>query len=256
MTLTVNRRSTAIVVVAALAVLAAYLVGSARPSVAGAATSTAARTSTSSPSDTGITVTGTGKVTGTPDTLRISLSVSVTNADVDAALRGANAAAKAVQDSLLAKGVAKADLQTSGMSVQTSYSSKGIPNGYVVSESMTAAVRDLTKAGTTLSAAIAAGGNAVRVEGVSFSLEDTDGLLSGARKSAVDDAKAKAQQYAEAAGKQVGDVQSISEVVQTPSPQYLDGRSAYASVAAGSPVPLQVGSQEVAVQVTVVYALA
>ena len=162
MTLTVNRRSTAIVVVAALAVLAAYLVGSARPSVAGAATSTAARTSTSSPADTGITVTGTGKVTGTPDTLRISLSVSVTNADVDVALRGANAAAKAVQDSLLAKGVAKADLQTSGMSVQTSYSSKGIPNGYVVSESMTAAVRDLTKAGTTLSAAIAAGGNAVR----------------------------------------------------------------------------------------------
>ena len=39
-----------------------------------------------SPADTGITVTGTGKVTGTPDTLRIALSVTATSQDVDTAL--------------------------------------------------------------------------------------------------------------------------------------------------------------------------
>ena len=38
MTITVNSRTIAITVVAALAILAAYLIGSARPSVAGAAT--------------------------------------------------------------------------------------------------------------------------------------------------------------------------------------------------------------------------
>ncbi len=259
MTLTVTRRSIAITVVAALAILAAFLVGSTRPSVAGAATTTAVRTATGSgtanPADTGITVTGTGKVTGTPDTLRISLTISATSPDVDTALRGANKSAKAVQDALLAKDVATKDLQTSGMSIQPSYTPKGQPNGYVVTESLTAAVRDLAKAGATISAAVDAGGDAVRIDGVSFSLEDTSGLIAGARTGAVDDAKARAEQYAKAAGRSLGEVQSISEAVQSPTPQYVDQGLAY-SARAASPVPLQAGSQDVTVQVTVVYAMA
>jgi uncharacterized protein len=254
MTITVNRRTIAITLVAALAILAAYLVGSARPSVAGAATSTLVRTATSDPAATGITVTGTGKVTGTPDTVRLALSVTATADDVDAALRAANKSAKAVQDALLAKGVATKDLQTSNVSIQPHYTSKGAPDGYVVVESMTASVRDVAKAGAALSAATAAGGDAVRVDGVSISLEDTSGLVAGARKGAVDDARAKAEQYAQAAGRSLGEVQSISEVVSSPTPQYLEQRSAY-SAAAMSAVPIQPGSQDVAVQVTVVYAL-
>jgi len=258
MTLTVTRRSIAITVVAALAILAAYLVGSARPSVAGAATSTVVRTATggANPADTGITVTGTGKVTGTPDTLRISLTVSATSPDVDSALRGANKSAKAVQDALLAKGVATKDLQTSNVSIQPNYTQKGQPDGYVVTESLTAAVRDLARAGATISAAVAAGGDAVRIDGVSFALEDTSGLISGARTGAVDDARTKAEQYAKAAGKSLGDVQSISEVVTSPTPQYYDSRGLAYAAQASSPVPLQTGSQDVTVQVTVVYALA
>jgi hypothetical protein len=256
MTLTVTRRSIAITLVAALAILAAYLIGSARPSVAGAATTTVVRTATgaTSPADTGITVTGTGKVTGTPDTLRISLTVSATSPSVDTALRRANKSAKAVQDALLTKGVAAKDLQTSNVSIQPNYTQKGQPDGYVVTESLTAAVRDLDKAGATISAAVDAGGDAVRVDGVSFSLEDTSGLIAGARTGAVDDAKAKAQQYAKAAGKSLGDVQSISEVVTSPTPQYYATGLAYDTQAAGA-VPLQAGSQDVSVQVTVVYAM-
>ena len=254
MTITVNSRTIAITVVAALAILAAYLIGSARPSVAGAASPTVLTASTGSPADTGITVTGTGKVTGTPDTLRISMSVTATNQDVDTALASANKSAKAVQDALLAKGVEKKDLQTSNVSIWPNYNSKGAPKGYTVTESLTASVRDITKAGATLSAAVDAGGNAVRVDAVSFALEDTDGLVPGARKGAVEDAKAKAEQYAAAAGRSLGAVQSISEVVTSPNPQYME-RQAYAVPAALSAVPLQAGSQDLTVQVTVVYAL-
>jgi len=250
MTITVNSRTIAITVVAALAILAAYLIGSARPSVAGAATP-----STGSPADTGITVTGTGKVTGSPDTLRISLSVTATSQDVDTALASANKSAKAVQDAFLGKGVDKKDLQTSNVSIQPNYNSKGAPSGYAVTESMTASVRDLTKAGATLAAAVAAGGNAVRVDAVSFALEDTSGLVSGARKGAVDDAKAKAEQYAAAAGRSLGAVQSISEVVTSPTPQYMDGPLYARATANVALVPLQAGSQDLSVQVTVVYAL-
>jgi uncharacterized protein YggE len=255
MTITVKSRTIAITVVAALAILAAYLIGSARPSVAGAATPTVLNASTGSPADTGVTVTGTGKVTGTPDTLRISMSVTATSQDVDTALASANKSAKAVQDAFLAKGVDKKDLQTSNVSIWPNYNSKGAPKGYVVSESMTASVRDITKAGATLSAAVDAGGNAVRVDAVSFALEDTNSLVSGARKGAIDDAKTKAEQYAAAAGRSLGAVQSISEVVTSPTPQAMNGVAFSTAEALAAPVPLQAGSQDLSVQVTVVYAL-
>jgi uncharacterized protein YggE len=257
MTINVNGRTIAITALAAMALLAAYLLGSARPSVADAAAPALVRaaTSTTTTTDAGITVTGTGKVTGTPDTLQISLSVTATASSIDSALSSANKSAKAVQDALLAKGVATKDLQTSNLSIQPNYTSKGEPSGYRVDESITASLRDLTKAGKTLSAAVAAGGDAVRVDGVSVALEDTSGLVAGARTSAVDDAKTKAEQYAKAAGRSLGDVQSISEVVTSPTPMYAD--RAYAGVAATpSAVPIQAGSQDVVVDVTVVYAFA
>ena len=188
--------------------------------------------------------------------VRISLSVTSTSQDVDTALASANRSSRKVQDAFLAKGVDKKDLQTSNVSIQPNYNSKGAPSGYAVTESMTASVRDLTKAGATLAAAVAAGGNAVRVDAVSFALEDTSGLVSGARKGAVDDAKAKAEQYAAAAGRSLGAVQSISEVVTSPTPQYMDGIAYARSAAQAAPVPLQAGSQDLSVQVTVVYALA
>jgi len=257
MTPHVNLRTATVTALVTLALLAAYLIGSTRPSVAGAEVPAAAvRTATGAPADTGITVTGTGKVTGTPDTLRISMSVTATSQDVDAALASANASAAAVQDALLAKGVAAKDLQTSNLSIQPNYTPKGQPSGYVVSEGITASVRDLAKAGATLGAAVTAGGNAVRVDGVSMALEDTSSLVGGARKSAVDDARAKAEQYAQAAGRSLGEVQSISEVVTSPTPQTYDGRFAAAAAVAAPPVPIQAGSQELSVQVTVVYALA
>ena len=126
------------------------------------------------------------------------------------------------------------DLFNSNLSIQPDYTSKGEPRGYVVSEGISASVRDLGKAGATLSAAVAAGGDSARVDGVSIALEDTSALVAGARSSAVGDAKTKAEQYAAAAGRSLGAVQSISEVVQSPNPQYLDGRFAVAALPAGS----------------------
>jgi uncharacterized protein YggE len=255
MTITVNGRRVAATALAAVALLAAYLLGSVRPGVAGAATTAAGvATATAPATDAGITVTGSGKVTGTPDTLRISLSVTATATTIDAALASANRSARAVQSALTAAGVAAKDLQTSGLSIQPNYTAKGAPSGYRVDESVRAALRDMAKAGATLSAAVHAGGDAVRVDGVSVALEDTGALVAGARTAAVEDARARAKQYARAAGRSLGEVRSISEVVQQPTPLPYDGR--YAAEAISAAVPIQPGSQDVTVQVTVVYALA
>jgi len=259
MTITLNGRKLAFLALAVLAILAAYILGSGRSTVANAATPTVLTPTTAASaaaaSTSGITVTGTGKVTGTPDTLRISLSINATSANIDDALGQANKSAAAVQSALKDRGVDAKDMQTSGLSIQPNYTQKGAPDGYAVSESLTASIRDLSKAGGTLSAAVAAGGNAVRVDGVSVALDNTSALLVGARTSAIDDAKAKATQYAQAAGRTLGAVVSISEVVSSPTP-VTDMRFAAQTSGAVSAVPIQAGSQDVSVDVTVVYAIA
>ena len=68
-----------------------------------------------------------------------------------------------------------------------------------------------TVAGSQISAAARAGGNATTIDGVSLNLSDTSTLLASARAKAVADAKAKAVAYAHALGRPLGSVISMSE---------------------------------------------
>jgi uncharacterized protein YggE len=214
-----------------------------------------AGTAVSSP---GITVTGTAQVAGKPDTLRLDLSVQTRGATVGKALDAANSLTARVQSSLTRNGVAGKDIQTSNLQVQPEYSypMNGTPviKGYVVSEGVTAILRNLGKAGNAITAAVNAGGNAVQVNGISLDLDDNGKLLTAARDQAVANAKTKAEQYAKASGRDLGAVVSITETVADPPPVNYDMRAAAGAKDSASPVPIQVGSQTVGVTVTVVYA--
>jgi uncharacterized protein YggE len=262
MTLTLTPRRAAVLVITALAFILAYLLGTSHggSSVAAAATGVpASSTGSTTGSPSGITVSGTGKVSGTPDTLLLDLTVSANGDSVSSALAAANSVESRVQKALLGGGVAAKDLKTSGLSIQPNYtySKSGQPSvhGYQVTESVEAKLRDLGKAGGLISSATNAGGNAVRIDGVSLDLEDTGSLVSAARDNAFGEAKAKAEQYAKAAGRSLGSVTSISETVQAPTAKYLTP-TMYAQdmASAGAPVPIQAGSQDVGVTVTVVFA--
>jgi uncharacterized protein len=268
MTVTITARRVALVILSAIALIVVYLIGATRSGGAPAAASTLAKTANSSSSQPltipvvggpNITVGGTAKVSGTSDTLLLDLSVVATASSVSEALASANLSADAVQTSLLGDGVAKKDLQTSGLNIQPNYdySTSGTPRltGYQVSESVSAKLRDLGRAGDAIGKAVSAGGNAVRVNGISLDLQDSGALVSSARDKAFADAKAKAEQYAKDAGRTVGDVVSITEDVAASSPipmPYAAGLSASTDKAS---VPIQPGSQDVSVSVTVVFAM-
>jgi uncharacterized protein len=268
MNITVSPRRLSLVLLAVISLTVVYLLGVARAGAPLAAASTRAVntsvTQQTQPSTiagvggTGITVGSTAQVTGTPDTLRLDLSVTATGPSVSSALKKANGSAGAVQKSLLANGVAKKDLQTSGLNISPTYTSvKGGQariTGYQVSESVTAKLRDLNRAGDAIGTAVEAGGDAVRVNGISLDLEDTGALVTKARDKAFADAKAKAGQYAKAAGRSLGDVQSIAESVATGSPR--DATYVAASkVGESLSIPIQPGSQAVSVTVTAVFAM-
>jgi len=202
-----------------------------------------------------ITVTGTGTVTGTPDELLLSMGVQTSASSISIALRQANEAASRVIHALKAGGVRGADIQTSGLSIQPNYSNGNqVPIGYGVSEQLTATLRDLPKAGSQIQAAASAGGNATTVSGVSLNLADTSRLLARARAAAVHDAAAKAGQFARGLGRSLGAVLSVSDQSQVfPYPMF---DAAAGAKAAGSTVPVSPGSQQVSVQITVIYAIA
>lgn len=253
-------------IAAAGLLIGAFFLGSARSpvatsgAVAGASTSGAGYGSggvalTASEAGGKITVTGTGTVTGTPDELLLSMGVQTNASSVSFALRQANEAASRVIRSLKAGGVRAADIQTSGLSIAPSYSDGSqIPVGYGVSEQLTATLRDLAKAGSQIQAAATAGGNATTVSGVSLNLADTSRLLARARAAAVHDAAAKASQFARGLGRALGAVLSISDQSQVfPYPEFS---AAAGTKASGSTVPVSPGSQQVSVQITVIYAIA
>ena len=274
MTLIITTRRAALVLLTVLALTVVYVIGAARSGGAPAAASTSvgnAGTSLTQVSPilsstqplatpaivaSGVTVGGRADVAGTPDTLRLDLSVVATAPSVSAALASANRSTGVVQRSLLSSGVQMKDLQTSGLDIQPSYDylngGTARLRGYQVSESVSAKLRDLGRAGDAIAKAVSAGGDAVRVNGVSLDLEDTGALVSNAREKAFADAKAKAEQYAKAAGRSIGEVISIAEDVSTPSPVSM-------RVALDSPklagVPIQPGTQNVGVSVSVVFSM-
>jgi uncharacterized protein len=259
-------RSLAVGVAAAVVVVAAYAWGhGARPASAAtppASTPAAVLTAATSaaPSDGsvgGISVGGTGRVTGKPNLLRLQTSIEVTRPNVNDAMQAANVAMAAVQKTLKSDGVADADLQTSGLSVQPNYdytNNAAHLTGYTVSENLSVVLRNLTTAGSIITDAARVGGDALRIGGATLDLDEDGDLISQARLAAFADAKAKAEAYATAAGRTLGAVTSITESTDS-QPQTFNSPDFAAAAPAGAPVPIQAGSQDVTVDVSVTWAL-
>jgi uncharacterized protein len=195
----------------------------------------------------GVLVSATGEVLGVPDTLRADFAVSTTAATVDEALNQANAAMTRMQDALAGGGVAKADLQTSDVGIQSTHGRRGAITGYAVNEGLTARIRTISEAGSLIAAGVAAGGDAARLLGVSFEIEKDDALVAEARRKAFADAQAKAELYAEESGQTLGQVVSVTETLPDYGPVGLQ----FAESSLASAVPIEPGRQPSVVTVTV-----
>lgn len=202
-----------------------------------------------------IRVQASGVTRGEPDLLTVTLGVQTRAATATEALADNNERAQAVLDLLRDRGAAEEDIQTSQVSVRQDRDREGRPDDFVVSNRVTARLRELDRAGALIDAVAGVAGDAVRVDGLSFSIEDPAAAGEDARVDAVRRARAQAEQLAEAAGVELGELRSIRE---TPTSTPFDGnRSSLDSEAssAGS-VPLAPGSLEVRVHVELVYDVA
>lgn len=206
-----------------------------------------------------ITVSGQGKAGTPPDMATVRSGVITQALTAKEALAANNAAMAQIMKVLKSRNIEAKDIQTSGFNVYPQYKRQqrggGRANeisGYNVSNNVSVKVRNLSRLGEILDALVQSGSN--QISGVSFGLSNPREIMNKARRNAVDDAKGRAELYAQATDVRVGKVISISEQsIQPPRPMF-QARMAMADMASES-VPIATGEQEVTATINVMYEL-
>lgn len=200
-----------------------------------------------------MTVSGTGQVTLKPDIAYINIGVHTEKPSAAEAVAQNNTDTQSLIDALKNAGVSADDLQTTNFSIyqnnQTGPDGKTIGTVYMVDNTVYVTVRDLSKLGSLLDAAVKAGAN--NVSGIQFDVADKTKALSDARTEAVKSAKSEADELAAAAGVTLGQIQTISYNENTPGPIFYGKGGGFA--AAEAAVPINPGSMQISVVVTLTY---
>lgn len=206
------------------------------------------------PEEGSIVVSGTGRVAVVPDVADVRLGVSVTRPTVDAARTDAAATMDAILAAVDAADVPRRDVRTTLLSVQPRYDYRdGKPptlTGYELADVVEVTVRDLARLGDVVDGTLRAG--ATSMDGLSFRVADPAPAEREARILAMATARARAEVLAEAAGLTITGVSGVVEGVAgpPPGPRMKADRMMLAADAA---TPVEAGSQEIVVSVTVSY---
>ena len=139
--------------------LGALLVGAAGLALAlgdAGATTPVPAASGCGPANPRLTVQGTGQASATPDVLSAVFGFSTTESSSSAALSANNAKVNQALLALAADGVARRDIQTTGLTLGAQYAyPRGVPTlvGYQVTNTLTATLRDTATAGAAIQSA-------------------------------------------------------------------------------------------------------
>lgn len=203
-----------------------------------------------------VSVSGSGSANLVPDIAYIYLGVHTEKPSASEAVDENNAQTQKMIDALKGFGIADKDIRTTNFSIwpQEQYDPlKGTPTGkktYVVDNTVYVTVRDLEKLGDLLDTVVAAGANTVN--SIQFDVADKTEALKAARAEAVKDAEVQAKELTNAAGVNLGDIQSIGFYDSQPYPVF-DGKGGGGGAVMESSVPIQPGQLTFTVTVSVTY---
>ncbi len=229
------------------------------------------------------TVTGEGRVTVKPDVAEVNFGVNTTGATVALVQSQSNTAINRVVEAVKKLGIEAADIKTTNYNIYPQYANEGIPTpmllptaeptvaaeekmaiapmppkpgtpritSYSMNISVIVKVRDLNKVNQVVDTATANGAN--QVGGINFTVDKPEIYQAEARKKAVENAKAKANDLASVAGIQLGKVVGIYE-----NPGFYGRNYPLAMKAEGmggdmGGTQIEPGSSEITTQVTLNY---
>jgi hypothetical protein len=183
-----------------------------------------------------IAVAGSGRARRAPDLMRFVLSVEAVRERAAEAMAAAGALADRVVAVAHCAGIAPEDIRTSDVSLRPEPAADAQGRriaGFRAGESFRLTVRRLYHAGPTLELLAGACRDEMRIESVGFGVADREALRASARQRAFADASARAEHYAQLAGRGLGPLQSLDEQEAAPAAEYLPvGSAAQALMAA------------------------
>ncbi len=222
-------------------------------------------------SQTTISVTGEGEVFAAPDIATVSFSIMQTAQTPAEARKTVDEKMKKIHDFLSSSGVADKDIKTTGYNLNPKYEwqqrqivcivypcpqppGKQVLLGYEVMQSIEVKVRNLDDAGKILGGLTDNG--ATDVSGLTFSVENEDGIKATVREAAITKAKAKAQQLAKDLGVTLVRIVSFNEGGNFAVPYAqvtMKAMSADSGVAPAAPADVSAGENKYVSNVTIVY---
>ena len=211
-----------------------------------------------------ISFTEEGKVIAKPDIAKISFSVITQGIEATAVQSENNQKMQKVIDFVKKQGVADKDIQTINYSLNpqydytwcrkskddTRYCSPKII-GYELTQSVEAKIRDFNKINIIIGGLSDAGAN--QISNISFSLDEPEDYKNQARIEALKKIEKRAQLLSKETSLRLGRIMSVSESGISPSPIYRDLKATVGSAEAPSSAPIETGTQEITVTLTVSY---
>lgn len=190
-----------------------------------------------------VSVNGSGEVKAAPGIYVFHLGISHRGTDVRAANADVDRSAASVVAAARRAGLAKADIQSTSVSVNPVYNSQAKPNEpqvYEVTRNITLTLRDPARYADLVEALIRAGVN--RISSIEAKSADPQALADQALAAAVVNAKHKAALIAQNLGVKLGPAISLNENGQGPRPLVMGAMQAR-SVESGGYEPGMITTQ-------------
>jgi uncharacterized protein YggE len=178
----------------------------------------------SSSSQNGVWITGKGKISAKPDISIVSLGVEVRRKTLSEARADSAESMSGIIKYLLTDGIIEDDIRTANLSMTPEYvwrkvnsnclkncDQERIINGYVVNNTLSIILRDLSRIGKIVDGSLAVGGKDTMINGIKFSIEDVEILETKARELAVKKVMDKARQLEALTEMKLGPIIYITE---------------------------------------------
>jgi len=202
-----------------------------------------------------VNVSGEGKVKVAPDQASISISIETKGTKADDVKRDNDKKMDAVLKFIKSSNIAKEDYQTQRVSLNPNYDYEKKKHNYIATQTVQILLKDLSKYDVLMEGLVNEGIN--RIDNVEFKSSKMKELQSDARKLAVKEAKAKAEDFVSVLGQKVGKALLISDNSQSyiPQPRMYAMKSSMAMDESAPRETLAIGEIEITANVSVNFVL-
>ncbi len=203
-----------------------------------------------------ISVSGSGKVYAKPDVAVLVLGVENRGAKISDIVKDNTDKMNKIISDAKGSGVDEKDIQTTQYTITPEYNwtERGGRTfiGYVLTQQITAKIRDFEKIGSILDKTTADGANAIG--DLQFTIDNPEQVQADARAKAIEQAKGKATVLAKQSGLKIVKLINVSENGYYPQPLYGKGGGVATMESSANVAPdIQPGQMEISSTITLTY---